>query len=298
MDIKKLLFVTKFDDLCFDALQSLLTLRRASLSHVVFVNVIERQKVAMHRGLGYQKIEEIRLRETANIRFIDWAETLFEQGMEVGVYIVVGNLVSQIFDAARKEEADLIVIGRSQKPLLDQLYSGSDVIELIRRASLPVLVYKPSTDKIDLLDKPFERPMLATDWSAASIRAEEYLRPLNRVVQQVHVVHVANEKDLKGKTSMEVQKLRKDTRTRLEQICDRLAGVGIDARAHVYIGEPLAEIEKAARECQASMIVMGSSSKNEWVERWLGSIPQSLAEKSNYPTLIVPPYKKTNESQS
>ncbi len=298
MDIKKLLFVTKFDDLCFDALQSLLTLRRASLSHVVFVNVIEREKVAMHRGLGYQKIEEIRLRETANIRFIDWAETLFEQGMEVGVYIVVGNLVSQVFDAARKEEADLIVIGRSQKPLLDQLYSGSDVIELIRRASLPVLVYKPSADKIDLLDKPFERPMLAIDWSAASLRAEEYLRPLNRVIQQLHVVHVANEKYLKGRSSMQIQKLRKETRARLEQICDRLAGVGIDARAHVYIGEPLAEIEKAARECQASMIVMGSSSKTEWVERWLGSIPRTLAEKSNYPTLIVPPYKKPNESQS
>ena len=52
MDIKKLLFVTKFDDLCFDALQSLLTLRNASLNHVVFVNVIEREKVAMHRRLG------------------------------------------------------------------------------------------------------------------------------------------------------------------------------------------------------------------------------------------------------
>ena len=162
MDIKKLLFVTKFDDLCFDALQSLLTLRNASLYHVVFVNVIEREKVAMHRGLGYQKIEEIRLRETANIRFIDWAETLFEQGLEVGVYIVVGNLVTQVFEAARKEDADLIVIGRSQKSIIDQLYTGSDVMELLRRASVPVFVYKPSLDKIDFLDKPFERPLLAT----------------------------------------------------------------------------------------------------------------------------------------
>jgi hypothetical protein len=83
MEIKKLLFVTKFEEMGFDALQSLLSLTKAALNHVVFVNVIEREKVAMHRGVGYQKKEEIRLRETANIRFIDWAEDLFEQGMEV-----------------------------------------------------------------------------------------------------------------------------------------------------------------------------------------------------------------------
>lgn len=292
MEIKKLLFVTKFHDLCFDALQSLLTLRDANLNHIVFINVIEREKVAMHRGLGYQKIEEVRLRETANIRFIDWAETLFEQGLEVGVYIVVGNLVTQVFEAARKEDTDLIVIGRSRKRFLDQLYSGSDVIELIRRAAIPVLVYKPMPDKVEVCDKPFERPLLAVDWSPASMRAEEYLRPLTRLVQQAHIIHVAQDKDLKGKTSMEVQKLRKETRAKLEEICNRLAGVGIDARAHVYIGDPIEEIEKAARECQATMIVLGSSGKTEWIERWIGSIPSYIAEKSDYPTLIIPPPKK------
>jgi hypothetical protein len=67
MEIKKLLFVTKFEELGFDAVQSLLSLRKAALDHIVFVNVIERDKVAMRRGTGYQKEEEIRLRETANI---------------------------------------------------------------------------------------------------------------------------------------------------------------------------------------------------------------------------------------
>jgi nucleotide-binding universal stress UspA family protein len=116
MEINKLLFVTKFEELGFDALRSLLTLRNSALDHVVFVNVIERDRVAMRRGKGYQKDEEIRLREAANIRFIDWSETLFEQGMEVGVYIVVGSLVPEVIKATQKEDADLIVIGRSHKP--------------------------------------------------------------------------------------------------------------------------------------------------------------------------------------
>ncbi len=289
MEINKLLFVTKFNDLSFNALQSILTLQQNALHHVVFVHVIERDKIVMHRGVGYQKSEEVRLREAANIRFIDWAETLFEQGMEVGVYIVVGNLIGKIIEAAQKEKPDLIVIGRSHKRFIDQLYSGSDVIQLIRRTAVPVLVYTPPRDKIERLDKPFERPLLATDWSQAGNRAVDFLLSLKDIASEVSVVHVADEKDLKGTSAMAVQKVRKETRAGLETIVERLEEKHIKARAHVYIGDPIEEIEKAARECQASMIVLGSSSKTAWQERWLGSIPRAIAEKSDCPTLVVPP---------
>jgi nucleotide-binding universal stress UspA family protein len=288
MDIKKLLFVTKFEELGFDALQSLLSLRKASLNHVVFVNVIERDRVAMHRGAGYLKEEEIRLRETANIRFIDWAEDLFEQGMEVGVYIVVGSLVSEVIKAAQKEETDLIVIGRSHKGVLEHLYSGSDITELLRRAEIPVLVYKQLSETAIAIEKPFKRPLLAIDWSPASLSAVEYLKTLKEVIQELDVIHVVSQKKLKGTSAMGIQAIRKDTRKKLEEICDVFESEGVKADAHVYIGEPDEEIEKAAREHQASMIVLGSSGKTAWVERWLGSTPQSIAEKSIYPTLLIP----------
>ena len=288
MDIKKLLFVTKFEELGFDALQSLLSLRKASLSHVVFVNVIERDRVAMHRGAGYLKEEEIRLRETANIRFIDWAEDLFEQGMEVGVYIVVGSMVAEVIKAARKEEADLIVIGRSHKGVLEHLYSGSDVTELLRRTATPVLVYKQLSETAISIEKPFEKPLLAIDWSPASMRAVEYLKVLKGVIGEIHIIHVVSQKELKGTSAMEVQGLRKKTRKKLEKICDVFEDDGIKADAHVYIGDSDREIERAAREHQASMIVLGSSGKTAWVERWLGSTPRSIAEESVYPTLLIP----------
>ena len=292
MDIKKLLFVTKFEELGFDALQSLLSLRKASLNHVVFVNVIERDRVAMRRGAGYLKEEEIRLRETANIRFIDWAEDLFEQGMEVGVYIVVGSLVSEVIKAAQKEETDLIVIGRSHKGVLEHLYSGSDITELLRRAEIPVLVYKQLSETAIAIEKPFERPLLAIDWSPASLRAVDYLKTLKDVIQELDIIHVVSQKKLKGTSAMGIQAIRKETRKKLEEICDIFESEGIKADAHVYIGEPDEEIEKAAREYQATMIVLGSSGKTAWVERWLGSTPQSIAEKSIYPTLLIPFEKK------
>ena len=290
MEIKKLMFVTKFEDLFFDALKSLLPLRSAALNHVVFVNVIERDKVAMRRGAGYRKEEEVRLRERANIRFIDWAENLFEQGMECGVYIVVGGLVPEVIKAAEKEEADLIVIGRrSPKSMLEHLYSSSDVTDIVSRAAFPVLVYKDLSEDISMVEQPFKNLLLAMDWSPASLRAMEILKTLKGVVNRIDVIHVASEKSLTGTSAMSVQKTRKQTRARLDEVCEQFEKNGIRAESHVYIGDPLEEIEKAARECQATMIVLGSSGKSSWVERVLGSIPTNIAEKSPYPTLIVPP---------
>jgi len=288
MRIQKLLFVTKFEELGFDALQSVLNLRTVGLNHVVFVNVIERDRVAMRRGTGYRKEEEIRLRERANIRFIDWAETLFEQGMEVGVYIVVGNLVAEVIKAAKKEEADLIMIGRSTRGVIEQLYAGSDVTELLRRASIPVLIYKYTSESTPVVEKPFGRPLLAVDWSPASLRAVEYLKELQGVTQEINVIHVVSEKELKGSSAMEVQKTRKQIRGKLDEICEVFETRGISSRSHVYVGEPEAEIERAARECQATMVVLGSTGKASWVERWLGSLPRDVAEKSVFPTLLIP----------
>ena len=292
MKTKKLLFVTKFEELGFDALNSLLSLRQAGLEHVVFVNVIERDRVAMRRGTGYNKGEEIRLRERANIRFIQWAENLFEQGLEVGVYIVVCGFVAEVNKAAQKEESDLIVIGRSQKGVLKQLYAGSDVTELLHRTATPVLIYKYMSENSFALDRPFERPLLAIDWTPASLRAVEYLKGLVKIIKEINVVYVASEKELTGSSAMDIQKTRKAKRRKLDKICDIFESEGISARSHVYIGDPKQELETAARDCQSSIIVAGSSGKSGWVERWLGSTPRHIAEKSAYPTLLIPPEKK------
>ena len=289
MEIKKLLFVTRFDKLRFDALQSLMDLKKAALNHVVFLNVIEREKVAMRRGTGYEKGAEIKLREKANIRFIDWAETLFEQGMEVGVYIVVGSFAAQVIQAAEKETVDLIVLSPEKKGRFEQLYSGSDITEIVHRSATPVLVYKYLFRKGPLAENPFEKPLLATNWSSASRRAVDYLKSLKAVIQEVDIVHVASEKDLKEKSAMGIQKTRKENRKKLEALCDDLEDEGITAKPHVYIGETVPEIEKAARECRSSMIIAGSPGKRSWTNRWGTSISKGLAEQSIFPILLIPP---------
>jgi nucleotide-binding universal stress UspA family protein len=153
-----------------------------------------------------------------------------------------------------------------------------------------VLVYKYLSESSFALETPFERPVLATDWSPASLKAVDYLKELKEVIKEIHVVHVAAQKTLSG-SAMSIQKTRKKMRRQMDEICSTFEAEGIAARSHVYVGNPEQEIEKAARDCQATLIVMGSSGKASWVERWLGSTPRNIAEKSAYPTLLIPPEK-------
>ena len=289
MKIKKLLFATQFKKLWFDALQSLLVLRKAGLEHVVLLNVIERDKVAMHRGAGYQKNEEIKLREKANIRFIDWAENLFERGMEVGVYIVVGLFAQQVVKAVEKEKVDLIVIGHSpKKTKLSKLYSGSHILEILKRSSLPILVYKCMSQESQARVNPFESILFPTNWSLEEKSVLEYIKGLKDTVKKIDVIHVADENSLKSSSAMQVQKVRKESKKKLDEICHTLDGCGINAKSHVYVGDTIKEIEKAARECQSTMIILGSSGKGMLREKIDGSISKELAEKSIFPTLLVP----------
>ena len=288
MKIRKLLFVTKFEELCYDALNSLLALRGAALEHVVFLNVIERDKVAMKRGSGYLKEEEVKLKETANIRFIDWAENLFEMGLEVGAYMEVSLLIPEILRVVEKESPDLIVIGRSHKGTLEQLYAGSDVMELVRRTEVPILVFKHMIDDNIVPEKLFERPLFATNWSKTDQKAIEYIKGLKEVIGEIHIMHVVKDSALKSSDTHEVQKLRKAERKKLDILCDELEDAGLNARPHVYVGDPQKEIEKAAKEYQASMIILGSSEKAAIIERWTGSISKNIADKSIFPCLLIP----------
>ncbi len=243
----------------------------------------------MHRGMGYMKSEEVKLKEIANVRFIDWAETLFEQGMEVGAHIVVGNLIQKIVTVAEEEGVDLIVTGCHKKGKIQDLVHGSEIMEVLRRTSLPVLILKYHPDTGTISDKLFEKPLLATDWSPASKRAVKLLAGLKEVVGNVQIIHVASEKEFEADSAMDVQKVRKESRQKMGEDCDTFDAAGIKSEDHLYVGKVVEEIERAAHEREATMIVAGTTGRGSLKEKWLGSIPKELAEESGLPTLLVPP---------
>ena len=288
MKFKKMLFVTNFDELWFDALESLMELRKAGLNHVVFLHVINREAVAMHRGTGYLKGEDVRLKQMADVRFIDWAESIYEKGMECGAYVVVGDPLPKILSTAETEGVDLIVTEAHKRTKLEKLFASSTTMELLRRSKTPVLVHKYMLPSGKVNDKPFDTPLYVTDWSSPSERALEQLIDIKKAVKKVVVVHVVGDDVVKGKSKNELMKIQKENKKRLEDICITFQDEGLEADFHLYMGDVVSQIETAAREQNATMIVMGATGKGAWRARWLGGVSQKITETSEFPTLLVP----------
>ncbi len=281
MEIKRMLFVTDFEELWFDSLQSLMVLRETGLDHVVLLHVIE-------RSLGYYTTEEKgKLTQIAEARFIDWAQSIYEEGLECGSYIVVGDTVSKIQETEKEEDVDLIVISRQKRGKIEKLYLDSKTLEFLRQTTKPTLVYKYKKKSGKINDTLFDVPILAMDWSPAANRAIEFLVGLKTIIKKIQVVHVATEKSMEGLGSRGLQKMERESRKRLDELCNALEGEGIDAEYHFLVGD-LTLIEKAAQERNATIIVSGTSKKSAWQARWLGSVSQQLAEVSELSTLLIP----------
>ncbi len=281
MEIKKMLFVTDFEGLWFDALRSLMALREVGLDHVVLLHVIERK-------IGYYtKDEKAMLKAIAEVRFFECAQSIYEEGMECGSYIVVGDTVHKIHEAVEEEGVDLVVINRQKRTKMEKFYVDSKTIEFLRKTPAPVLVHKYKAESGRTGDKLFERPLLAMDWSPPATRALEFLVGLKSIMKKLLVVQVVTERGVEGLGRRGLQKMEREHRKRLDDLCNALEGEGIEADAHLYIGD-VNQIQNAAREYEATLIATGTTGKSAWQARWLRSVSQELAELSELPTLLVP----------
>ncbi len=288
MKITTMLFVSEFEELWFDALQSLMGLRKAGLNHVVFLHVIQREKVAMRRGTGYLKQEERKLREIADIRFIDWAETLFEEGMEVGAHITIGNVVPKILSVAEIEKVDLIVTARMRRGKLEELFAGSKTSDLLRRTVKPVLIYNYMSQSGKVGENPFERVLLALDWSESSEKVLDFVLALKGAVKRVEIIHVLSDKEIGKLSKMEAHRVERENKKRLDEVCDVFAMEGFDVRPHLYIGNTEHQIERGASEHKTTMMVLGTKRAGIWKDKWSRSVSHALADSSDLPLLVVP----------
>lgn len=295
MKLKKILFPTKFRELAFNSLESLLELKKVGLEEIILVYIIPREDVGFVPYGGYMKDEEERLREQAQIRFSDWQDAISAKGIESKVVIEVGKPIANILRISKRENVDLIVAGRKKRTTLEKVYIGSATLELIRRSTVPVLVSKYMVQfewqgemitKVN--DHIFKSPLLATDWSDPSEKGLKMLFSLKGLADRVLVGHVIGVKISKGRSKAELDRIEKESKERLDDYCKRLSDERMNAESHLFSGRSAPEIMRMAREHKASMIVMGTTGKDRLKAFWLGSVSHRVAETSELPVLLVP----------
>ena len=292
---KKVLFHTHFRELALNSLKTILELKKAGLESIVLTHIIPRDDVSFVPYGGYLKETVTQLKAEARMRFEDWQEIIAQHGIESHIRIEVGAPNAEILSIAKKENVDLIVIGRKKRSFMEKVYVGSHIMDILRRSTVPVLMSKYMVQfewEQEQLTRTnehfFERPMLATDWSQPSENASQYMSALKGLAKTVIVVHVIDAKLSKGMSRERLSQIEKESQLRLQGYCRKIEQFGMNAEHHLSAGKTVQEIIRLSRDHNASMIVMGKTGKDWFREYWLGGVSHQIAELSELPVLLIP----------
>ncbi len=295
MKFRKILLHTRFREMAYNSLEAVLELKKAGLEEIVLTHIIPTDEVGFVPYGGFMKEEAERHREKARAQFADWQPVIEAAGVRSKIRVEVGAVVPKIISIAEEEGVQLIVAGRKKRTLLEVVYVGSHILDLVRRSPLPVLMgkymvqYEVDGEQMTRTnDHVFVRPMLATDWSKPSEKALDALLALKGVAEKAIVAHVLCDKITKGMDPGGLQALEKESRKRLDAYCRRLEDGGLPAESHLAFGHAARAIIKMAREHRASMIVMGRTGKDWFEEYWLGGVSHKVAESSELPVMLIP----------
>jgi len=294
MIFKKVLFHTHFRELALNSLKSIMALKTVGLESIVLTHIIPRDEVSFVPYGGYDKEAENQLKADARIRFEDWQTILSENGIASNIRIQVGAPNAEILSIAEKENVDLIVVGRKKRTMLEKVYVGAHIMDILRRSKVPVLMSKYMVqfewqgEQLNRTnDRIFERPLLATDWSQPSENALRSMNALHGLAETVLVVHVIDAKLSKGLDSEQRSQLEAESKNRLKKYCQQIEQSGLRAEGHLASGKTMPELIRLSRDHQATMIVMGKTGKDWFREYWLGGVSHQIAELSELPVLLL-----------
>ena len=201
--------------------------------------------------------------------------------------ITQGDIAHAILEHARAAGAGLIVMGARGKNTIQNILLGSVSANVIRRATIPVLLMRSSPGSCPS-DRPcafFSRVLVPVDFSDPSRNALGLLKKIPGC-GQVILLHVVD----KGESESEVHEAVGAAQQKLAAIRDELVAAGINSEARVHVGYPPDEITATAERDDVSLILMSPQGEG-WMREikalFVGSTTNAVIRRAKRPVLIA-----------
>jgi nucleotide-binding universal stress UspA family protein len=200
-----------------------------------------------------------------------------------------GSPVAAVARSAKREQADLLVIGSRGVTEFQPMLLGSVSRKLLMQAPCPVLVVKKPANRL-------KRVLLGTDgsiesWEAVAwlTRLPEHIRPTVTVASVIPPLPleslrvpsraIAVGDEVEGVLRREAQKLS-------TRVAGTLKKAGFSVKSIVLSGPPGAELVTAAVREQANLIVVGSRSGRSAHEYFMGSVADTVVKHAPCSVLV------------
>ena len=212
------------------------------------------------------------------------AEDLGAQPINIRVMVQSGDPADVIEQVAREQGCSIIVSGTARDETLGRVLLGGTVQRLTQRAAQPVLVVRKRPFK------PYERVLLATDFSAGSAQALKMARAFcgNESLTLYHALD-----DVAGIYALD----QADSDKRIDHARQSLldfyqTNTGERAPAHLEVivqaGRAETCLPELCEQTSFDLVVTGTGASSGLVGRAMGSVAQSLLADLRGDVMVVP----------
>jgi nucleotide-binding universal stress UspA family protein len=186
----------------------------------------------------------------------------------------------------------MIAMAASGKGRVKEFFVGSTSLEVIRGAKVPVLLDKfPMSADTDPesycrnCPRLLERVLVALDLSKVSKHMQPYVQGIiDAGAKNITLFHVVQARKYK----MDDDERFKEVRKKLEEFRDHLDVKNCNVEIHMHFGTTTYNILEAARETDATLIMLGTTGKSYLMGTTLGSTSEEVIKGSTRPMLLIP----------
>lgn len=212
------------------------------------------------------------------------ATMLESDASQAEVIVRRGEVQREIMKLAGERSAALIVTGVARFNNLRDFFLGTAVDHLVRHSTVPVLVVKRRARR------PYRRILVATDFSPCSelaLRAAAELFPQASLTLW-HNCHAAYEAWLdKEDTAAEASRQGEEDMRRFIEIAEVADEVRAKVQAVITIGELENSAERALRDGQYDLLVLGTHGRGGFAQATIGSWAAELLNDVASDVLMV-----------
>jgi nucleotide-binding universal stress UspA family protein len=223
-------------------------------------------------------------------RLLEWAELEAAPSWgSVRAKLLRGTPAGAIARLAKREQADLLVVGSRGVTEFQPMLLGSVSRKLLMLAPCPVLVVKKPA-------RSLRRVVLGADGSIESWEAVAWLRELPEKIRlAVTVASVIPPLPLESvrvpsRAIAVGDRVEGALRREAQKLAARVAGTlrkpGISAKGTVLSGPPGAELIKLAERERAELIIVGSRSGRNAHEYFMGSVADTVVKHAPCSVLV------------
>jgi nucleotide-binding universal stress UspA family protein len=281
----KILCPTDFSEHSTKLVEALEELKKAGLREVVLVHVVD---IRSSGGMSVQ-FKKHALQKLEKVK-----ESLESKNLRVDIQVPIGVPFLEIIKLAKSKKVSMILMASHGKSFIRQMLLGSTSENVLRNAPVPLMLVK-----YKILEKSGKTPRLIyegimkkilypTDFSDCAEKALDYVKELIRSgVREVVVIHVQDTRKLLPHLADRIDEFNKIDEGRLARIKGELEREGARVKTIVAEGVPHIEINRAAENENASMIVMGSHGRSMVKRMLLGSVCWNVVAESTRPVLVI-----------